>query len=98
VIGVTGLVVPLREWEALQSKLEEECLIDDEIKEAEQSWRDYPAGKGEPIKQVMKELLEVRKCRISETFNYLKTTGFEIGLLINFGTKSLEYKRLIYSH
>ena len=55
-----AVVVPLQEWEALQSKMEEEYLTDAEIKEAEQSWKDYLAGKGEPVEQVMKELLEVR--------------------------------------
>ena len=55
-----AVVVPLQEWEALQSRLEEECLTDAAIKEAEQSWRDYLAGKGEPLRQVMKELLEDR--------------------------------------
>ncbi len=55
-----AVVVPLQEWEALQAKMEEECLTDAEIKEAEQSWRDYLAGKGEPVEQVMKELLEDR--------------------------------------
>ena len=55
-----AIVVPLQEWEALQSKLEEACLTDAEIKEAEQSWRDYLAGKGEPVEQIMKELLEDR--------------------------------------
>ncbi len=55
-----AVVVPLQEWEALLSKMEEECLTDAEIKEAEQSWRDYLAGKGEPVEQVMKELLEDR--------------------------------------
>ncbi|MBN1227093.1 MAG: hypothetical protein JXA79_08875 [Deltaproteobacteria bacterium] len=53
-------VIPLKEWEALQYKMEEESLTDTEIKEAEQSWRDYLAGRGEPVEQVMKELLENR--------------------------------------
>ena len=32
-----------------------------------------------------------------QVINYLKATQLTIGLLITFGTKSLEYKRLIYS-
>jgi len=33
----------------------------------------------------------------AQLINYLKTTGLKVGLLINFGSKSLEYKRFVYN-
>ncbi len=32
---------------------------------------------------------------ISQTLNYLKASQFKLGLIVNFGTKSLQYKRVI---
>jgi len=33
----------------------------------------------------------------AQLINYLKATGLKLGLLINFGAASLEYKRLVYN-
>lgn len=33
---------------------------------------------------------------IAQTINYLKVSGCKLGLLVNFGRQSLEYKRLVF--
>ncbi len=33
----------------------------------------------------------------AQIINYLKATGMKVGLLLNFGAKSLEHKRLVYN-
>jgi len=33
----------------------------------------------------------------AQLINYLKVTGLKIGLLLNFGSKSLEHKRFVYN-
>jgi GxxExxY protein len=32
----------------------------------------------------------------AQVFSYLKTTGLKLGILINFGTKKLTYKRIVH--
>jgi GxxExxY protein len=42
--------------------------------------------------KAIKEITEIEKIQV---INYLKAGGFQVGLLLNFGRKSLEYKRLV---
>ncbi|MGZ8558262.1 MAG: GxxExxY protein [Chitinophagaceae bacterium] len=47
-------------------------------------------------------IIEVKSCdkgitddHIAQTLNYLRVSGYPVGLIINFGKRRLEYKRLI---
>jgi len=46
----------------------------------------------------LKALSKLTSDHESQLLNYLKSTGFELGLLINFGTKKLEHKRMILTN
>lgn len=43
----------------------------------------------------LKALVRLEDVHLAQALNYLKAYRLEIGLLINFGAKSLEFKRLI---
>lgn len=43
----------------------------------------------------IKALTALDSTHISQVLNYLKATGFSLGLLVNFGAKSLEWKRIV---
>ena len=45
----------------------------------------------------IKALGELSGTEEAQLINYLKASGLKVGLLINFGSKSLEYKRLVYN-
>ena len=42
----------------------------------------------------LKAVQELVDEHYSQVYNYLKATGLRLGMLINFGKKSLEYKRI----
>jgi GxxExxY protein len=44
----------------------------------------------------LKALSTLLKDHESQVLNYLKATGYKLGILVNFGEPSLKYKRLAY--
>lgn len=45
----------------------------------------------------IKAVIELQDVHLAQALNYLKAYKLEIGLLINFGSKSMTFKRLILS-
>lgn len=45
----------------------------------------------------MKAVTELNDVHLAQAINYLEAFGFEVGLLINFGSRSLQFKRLIHT-
>lgn len=45
----------------------------------------------------IKAVTQLDDVHMAQTLNYLKAYKYEVGLLINFGSKSMEFKRLILS-
>ena len=50
---------------------------------------------GEKVLVELKALKGITGVEEAQVLNYLKATGLEVGLLINFGEQSLRYKRLV---
>ena len=45
----------------------------------------------------IKAVIQLEEVHLAQAINYLEAYGLEIGLLINFGSKSLQFKRVIKS-
>jgi GxxExxY protein len=51
----------------------------------------------EIISVEMKAIIKLEDVHLAQAINYLEAYNIELGLLINFGSKSLEFKRLLNS-
>ena len=51
----------------------------------------------EKVSVEIKAIIKLEDIHLAQAINYLEAYNLEIGLLINFGAKSLEFKRLINS-
>ncbi|MBZ0099738.1 MAG: GxxExxY protein [Taibaiella sp.] len=49
----------------------------------------------EKVMVEIKAVISLQDVHLAQGINYLEAYGLEIGLLINFGSKSLEFKRLM---
>ncbi len=50
---------------------------------------------GEKVLVELKAIKAITGVEEAQVLNYLRATGLEVGLLINFGEQSLKYKRLV---
>src|SRR5678809_495619 len=48
----------------------------------------------EKIMVELKALTDLTDTHLAQGLNYLEASGYEVGLLINFGARSLQFKRL----
>ena len=73
--------------------------------EMEVFYKDQPIGTRrvdffveEKIMVEIKALTQLEDVHLAQAINYVEAYGLEIGLLLNFGGKSLEFKRVYNNH
>lgn len=87
---------------ALSIELNMQGLKHEREKEMPLSYKGYDIGKRrvdffieEKIMLEIKAVKQLEDVHLAQAINYLEAYGMEIGLLINFGSTSLEFKRVM---
>ena len=65
-----------------------------ELQEPIVTRRAYSVVEGKVLAE-LKAIIELDDVHLAQVLNYLKAYKLEVGLLINFGSKSLTFKRLV---
>jgi len=65
-----------------------------ELQEPIVTRRAYSVVEGK-VSAELKAIIELDDVHLAQVLNYLKAYKLEVGLLINFGSKSLTFKRLV---
>lgn len=87
---------------ALSIELNLQNLAHEREKEMELSYKGYDIGRRrvdffveDKIMVEIKAVTELEDVHLAQAINYLEAYGLEIGLLINFGNTSLQFKRVM---
>lgn len=87
---------------ALSIELNLQGIAHEREKEMDLSYKGYEIGKRrvdffveEKIMVEIKAVKELEDVHLAQAINYLEAYGMEIGLLINFGNTSLQFKRVM---
>jgi GxxExxY protein len=90
---------------ALSIELNMQGLQHEREKEMDLSYKGFPIGQRrvdffveEKIMVEVKAVKELEDVHLAQAINYLEAYGMEIGLLINFGNTSLQFKRVMKPH
>ncbi len=86
-------------WEVAQSGLSyareiEQAIFYKELKEPIGTRRADFVVEGKVLVEI-KAIIQLEDVHLAQILNYLKAYKLEVGLLINFGSKSLTFKRLV---
>lgn len=87
---------------ALSIELSLQGLEHEREKEMDLNYKGYPVGQRrvdffveDKIMVEIKALKDLEDVHLAQAINYLEAYGMEIGLLINFGNTSLQFKRVM---